>query len=149
VKQHHEETKVNEFELRELLFATFEQMNSSATMYFTLVSAYLVVSFVAGTRLTRPQLMIINSLYILWVLGTVNTMYSMLTGAVSLEAELVKLGTEFEFGGGAGTNLSTAGFILVQIAGLIASLYFMWSVRHPRTDNSQEVKADTRRSGAD
>lgn len=125
---------MTEFELRELLFATFEQMNSSATMYFTLVSAYLVVSFVAGARLTRPQLVIVNALYVLWVLGTINTMYSMLSGALSVEAELRKIGTDFNFGGGAGTDLSTSGFVLVQIAGLVASLYFMWSVRHPKTE---------------
>lgn len=123
---------MGEFELRELLFATFEQMDSSATMYFTLVSAYLIVSFVAGAKLTRPQLTIVTTLYVLWVLGTVNTMYSMLSGALSLETALEQVNSTFDFGGGVGTSLTVHGFLAVQIGGLIASLYFMWSVRHPK-----------------
>ena len=125
---------MDEFELRELLFATFEQMDSSATMYFTLVSAYLIVSFVAGDKLTRPQLAIVTTLYVLWVLGTVNTMYSMLTGALSVESALEKINATFDFGGGVGTSPTVYGFLAVQIGGLIASLYFMWSVRHPKPE---------------
>ena len=29
---------------------------------------------------------------------------------------------------------SVNGFMLVQLGGLLASLYFMWTVRHPKTE---------------
>ena len=64
---------MTEYELFELLQGSYEKMNVDTTIYFTLVSAYLVVAFLVGSNLTRIQLFIINTLYILWTLGTINT----------------------------------------------------------------------------
>jgi hypothetical protein len=61
-------------------------------------------------------------------------MYSMLTGALSIESALEHMNSTFDFGGGVGTSLTVYGFLAVQIGGLIASLYFMWSVRHPKEE---------------
>ena len=64
-----------EYELFELLQGSYEQMNVDATIYFTLVSAYLVVAFLVGSSLTRIQLFgfmliqacgIIASLHFTW-----------------------------------------------------------------------------------
>ena len=107
-------------------------MNVDTTIYFTLVSAYLAVAFLAGSNLTRIQLFIVNTLYILWSLGTINSLYIGMRAAVRLQDGLIEMESRF-FVDDTSTVFWVFGFMLVQAAGIIASLYFMWSVRNPKT----------------
>lgn len=123
---------MTEYELFELLQGFYEKMNVDATIYFTLVSAYLVVAFLVGSNLTRIQLLIVNTLYILWSVGTINSLYIGMLAAVRLQDGLVEMKSRF-YVGDTSTTFWVLGFMLIQAAGIIASLYFMWSVRHPKT----------------
>ena len=124
---------MTEYEIRDLLFGYFSTMNDQAAMYFTLVSAYLITSYLVGAKLTTRQISIINTLYVLWVLGTINAMYSMLAGLSEMYAQLeAASNVELDFKNQ--SSASVVGFLFVQVAGLLASLYFMWHVRHPKTE---------------
>ena len=104
-------------------------------MYFTLVSAYLVVSYLVGHQLTRIQTTIITSLYLVWVTGIVDAQRTEsfinlgLTNELLLRNSIVmpdQVAATADFG--------LYAYIAVQIAGVAASLFFMWNVRYPRTD---------------
>ncbi len=124
---------MTEFEVREVLFNIFDTMSDNAAMYFTLVSAYLATSYVVGRNLSTKQLTIINVLYVVWVLGSINAMYSMLIASNDMYDQLRALGIGTQLRPEQ-SNMALGGFIFVQVGGLLASLYFMWTVRHPQTE---------------
>ncbi len=124
---------MTEYELVDVMYTIFESMNDTATLYFTLVSAYLVLSFFIGEKLTRTQLFIVNTLYIVWVIGVVNSGYSGLDNAVIVMNTLQEMNSTIVGQGQNVTKGAVYGFMAVQLGGLFASLYFMWAVRHPKT----------------
>lgn len=123
---------MTEFELAELLLDRMDIAIGFGGMYFTLVSAYLVVSYLIGDKLSTPQLAIINALYVLWLVGLINAMHNNLLDASSLVAELVRMHSITINRSVESETIAGFGFLLVQFGGLLASLYFMWSVRRSR-----------------
>ena len=131
---------MNEADLLELLMDWFTQISSDADRYFTLVSAYLVVAYLAGGKLSTLQLAIINSLFLLWVSAIVLGTLSALEATTVIEGKLQVLKSDFDAGGGAAVLYN---FIAIQIGGIAASLFFMWSVRHPRTERTLPEETQT------
>lgn len=120
---------MTEFELADLLLHRMDIMSEFAGLYFTLVSAYLLVSYLVGDKLSVPQLTIISALYVLWVAGLINGSYHNYVDASVLVVELERLKSiTYDRPVDSMVFLGT-GFVLVQISGLLASLYFMWSIR--------------------
>ena len=120
-----------EYELMDLIQGVYDKMGEDATMYFTLVSAFLAVAFLVGEKLTRKQLCIVSTLYVLWAAGSMNSMYTGMLLAEKLENSLIEMGSTYY--GDSSTAFWVLSFMAVQAAGIFASLYFMWSVRHPKT----------------
>jgi hypothetical protein len=125
---------MSEYELGEILYNSYGSLWEGSQMYFTLVSAYLVVSYLVGHQLTRVQNIIITSLYLVWIIGIVDAQRTESIINLGLINELqhrdsivmpAQIATAADFG--------LYSFIAVQIAGVLASLYFMWTVRHPKT----------------
>ncbi len=123
---------MTEFELMELIQGVYDKMGVDATMYFTLVSAFLVVAFLAGDKLSTKQLFIVIVLYVFWVLGNINSMYTGMLLAEKLENSLVQMGSTYY--GDSSTAFWVLFFMVIQAGGILASLYFMWSVRHPASE---------------
>ena len=104
-------------------------------MYFTLVSAYLIVSYLVGEKLTRPQHFIVTSLYVIWAIGLVQTQVSTGLGAIRI-AGIIENQREYLLGVDADSmvlRLGIFGFTAVMVFGVVASLYFMWSVRNSKS----------------
>jgi len=121
---------MTEFELAELLLHRMDIMSEFAGMYFTLVSAYLVVGYLVGEKLSTPQLVIISALYLFWATCLIIAAYNNYLDGSALIYELGRLKSlAFNRPVGSVAALSI-GFLIVQIAALLASLYFMWSVGH-------------------
>jgi hypothetical protein len=124
---------MNEFELGEMLYSAYSLSSDGAAIYFTLVTAYIVASYVVGDKLSTAQMLIISALYVVWSLGLINVQYTQILAVTGFQRELSALG-------GSplliqqNTQVATWGFIGVQISGMLASLYFMWSIRHPKTE---------------
>jgi hypothetical protein len=121
------------YELLDLM-GTWKAENSIAlTGLMSLVSGYLIVAYMVGSRLTRAQVLIITGL-LLWFAGV--TIFQMSINLRSLIAF-----NEYDhanFGGGADVLLWSkyARWIVVSgcIAAVLASLKFMWDVRHPKVE---------------
>ena len=126
---------MTEYEMGELLYNTYDTLWESSQMYFTLVSAYLVVAYLVGAKLTRPQYMVITVLYLFWAAGVIQTQIFTGIGSLRLAKYIASNGEVLvgQYGAGTAMQIGIYGFTAVMVCGVFASLYFMWSIRHPNT----------------
>ena len=104
-----------------------------ATFFTTLLFGYLLVAYFIGASLTRVQVIILNVLYIASIGASI---FQMTTGAFTAIGFLNKF---LEVSGNEGEmsplnpNYIAYG-VALNLALILTSLYFMWSVRHPKTE---------------
>ena len=122
---------MTEAELLDAASYQFELAVSTLALYITVTSAYLLVAFVAGIRLTRSQTFIVSTLYVVTSLLAVYASYSWTTRGVYYAVQLEALDP----------NVPEYSKILVPVilplllgGGIFASLKFMWDVRHPKRE---------------
>jgi hypothetical protein len=122
---------MTEYEILDVIVSRFSSMTEQASLYFALVSGYLIMAYLVGSRLSRLQVSVINGLYFVWIFGIIGGYTTTVGAVVDLESALLDLERT-------STRVSNTvyaySFAVVQVAGLLASLVFMWSVRHPRTE---------------
>jgi hypothetical protein len=109
-------------------------MTDQAALYFALVSGYLITAFVAGARLTRLQVLVVNSLFLVWTLGLLVGWLSALEAARELEKAILQLDAPTVSTGLGAASAASYSFAIVQLLGILASLVFMWSIRHPKNE---------------
>ncbi len=101
------------------------------TLYLTLISGYLITAFVAGTRLSTVQVSILNFGFII----SAGLMAFSALGAgiirVHYTRELLELTADAPHRPLLWLFLS---WFILMIGGVLASLYFMWDVRHPKSE---------------
>ena len=130
---------MTEYEMTDIIMSRFSNMTEQASLYFALVSGYLITAYLIGGRLTRLQVSVVNGLFILWTVGIASGYNTSVAAVVELETAIGHLNSRTisdNLGAGAlgsGNALSAHLFTIVQLIGIIASLVFMWSVRHPKT----------------
>ena len=124
---------MTEYEMSDLILSRYANIAEQASLYFALVSGYLVMAFFIGKRLTRLQVCVVNSLFIMWTIGilmgyntSVEVVFQLSSAIAELENPTVKDNT--------GSIASFHSFSAIQIIGIVAALVFMWSVRHPRKE---------------
>lgn len=119
--------------LLEVSFVTWGNVISLLALLITIISGYLVVAYIAGAKMTRAQVTLVNVLYVLmsafliWACREMalraavfeDTAYAMATGPVS---ELYARG-----------DVAVAIISAFSLA-LLASFKFMWDVRHPKPE---------------
>ncbi len=120
-----------EAEIEQLLMTAslVSDMNGYAmtalSLYVTAVSGYLLVAYLIGPKLTLIQVVIFTGLFL---------MFSgfMTYGAVGFFENAHIFSRDY----GRAYARPWAGDIalITQIGGILASVYFMWSVRHPKSD---------------
>ena len=122
---------MTEPELVEALTSYLAAAQSGTTTLIGLLSAYLIVAYLAGDKLTRSQVLLVTALYLyVTAMGIVGT-YGSMSRATHYAGELNALNpndvmylTDYTAG------MSAFG----AVACVLASLWFMWSVRHPKTE---------------
>jgi hypothetical protein len=124
---------MTEYEMGEMMHNQMGQMWQAGQMYFTLVSAYLAVSYLVGGNLTKAQASVISILYLVWVAAVVSGQIIAGLSLVYIEVALDEINS-IALPFGTRTLLNMYLFMFVQIAGVLASLWFMWSVRHPKSE---------------
>ena len=123
---------MNEYEMTDLILSRYANIAEQASLYFALVSGYLIMVYLIGEKLTRLQVSVVNGLFIMWTVGilmgyftSVEAVFDLAQAIQSLENPTVDDNT--------GSPASFHMFAAIQMIGIIASLVFMWSVRHPQT----------------
>ena len=117
---------MTEYEYAELIATYSSNAGTFFAIFLTLLSGYLIAAFVAGARLSRFQVTILNTGYVVSILvmiwgtygaGMVQVHYTNLLLAMSPDSP--QAGRDWVF--------NTLGILM--LGGLLASLFFMWDVR--------------------
>ncbi len=134
---------MTEYEIADLAVSTqaifWEQMQAAGSLidrinqyiqYFTaLLFGYLIAAYFIGAQLTRIQLAILNVLYLLWQARIVVLIRATEINGKFILDEMRKFSPDF--------NLEIPSllptFAILALC-IIASLYFMWSIRHPKKE---------------
>ena len=127
------ETRSLATDVAQLMTALTDTLGTHSAIFLTLISGYLVVAYLAGTRLTRLQVSIATSIYL------VAATYEGLFLATAFRGLFLARERLLELNPSLGDNIfivargDKIGLILL-LAGILAPLWFMWSVRHAKTE---------------
>ena len=125
---------MTEYEMTDIIMSRFGHMTDQASLYFALVSGYLITAYIVGARLTRLQVTVVNTLYCLWTVGILGGYINTVSDTIELERAIRGAGATPAAGKISDSSFAAYSFAIVQAIGIIASLIFMWSVRHPKTE---------------
>ena len=120
------------YEVGDLINSTGSNIIAAQAIFFTTISAYLVVAYSVGKSLTTYQVVFVNVAFLI----------SMSTGVMGVVAN-ASLIAEYNsirqglIGQKIPEVLDTAWiitFIAIRAVLILGALVFMWQVRHPRTE---------------
>ena len=129
---------MNEYEVASLVLeglaviAEFMGLYSThLSIYLTLLFAYCGAMYIAGAKLDRAQLLVATAVFVIAAELQAMGMYAWIQAAEDVFSKLQELNPALE----ATHNFRLRRVIGVPLwqAGIIASLLFMWRVRHPKT----------------
>jgi len=123
---------MTEFELLEVLDNFSNQMMLSTTLFFTLISAYLIITYLVGEKLARRQVVIISALYFVWILTLPLAQYNWSLQAATAVTELTAIGSAYAKTSPDILLAWSRSFMALQYFAILVSLYFMWHVRHAK-----------------
>ena len=122
---------MNEYEMTDLILSRYANIAEQASLYFALVSGYLIMAYLIGEKLTRLQVSVVNGLFVLWTVGILMGYFTSVEAVFDLSQAIQNLENP-TVGDNTGSAASFHMFSAIQVVGIIASLVFMWSVRHPK-----------------
>lgn len=122
---------MTEHELATLISEYSSQGGTFFGIWVTIVSGYLITAFLAGERLNRSQVIILNTFY-LWVSSMVIISF---TGSFNTQAHYIELlKTIAPDSPQMQSHEIVWATALTSILGVIATLKFMWDIRHPKKE---------------
>ena len=135
---------MTEYQIADLALSTqaiyWQQAQTSAAVvdslgviidrFTTLLFGYIVVAYFVGKNLTRVQVTILTALYLVWQVRLMAITFTMLDRMERISVEMSKLDAETPGMPGS----STVVMATITIACTLASVYFMWNVRRPKTE---------------
>jgi len=122
---------MTEAELVEAANSSWALVTSTIGLYVTVTSAYLIVAYLAGAKLTKSQTGIISTLYIALAITLLTGLYAWVFRGNHYSSELMTLDSR-----ASAYYVHAVPIILTAVltAGMLASLKFMWDIRHPKTE---------------
>jgi hypothetical protein len=125
----HSDKEMTETELVEAANSSWSLVVSALGAYMTITSAYLIAAFLAGAKLTTPQVGIISALFITMASTLMIGLYGWTVRGSYYTSELAALNSD-----AAAHGFSVIPIVLTSICsmGVLASFKFMWDIRHPK-----------------
>ena len=125
---------MTESDFAEMIQGSMNNGFTSFTIWLTIVSGYLYVAYSAGRDLTKLQVTIINSLYIVASIvftASSSLFFSRAAATIQVKAEIIPSAVL------PATNMKLMeaiilGMFIVMFSGLLASLYFMINIRREK-----------------
>jgi hypothetical protein len=106
-----------------------ERVYDSIQQFGNLLFGYLMVAYFVGAKLTKVQLAILNVLYLIWQFRLFLSLRILSGNGNILLGEMRIISPELT------PDYPSILSLYALLTGLIlASLYFMWSIRHPKTE---------------
>ena len=116
------------YQIQTLAVAMGDGLGTHISIYLTIISAYLIVSYLVAEKLTALQISIATGIYVVAYTFQSLTLVSYFR-ALSMASEAINA-LDSEMGAGLPQRLG-GGYLglFILIVGFIAPLWFMWSVR--------------------
>ena len=111
--------------------ATWANVISMTTVETTLLTGYIIVAYMAGKNLSKSQVTIVNTLYVLLSMFSLLSIYVLSMHATEMGALSIEMSEQRTRGPQLWLPL---GVVTIYVFCLLASLKFMWDVRHPKTE---------------
>jgi hypothetical protein len=122
---------MNEADIIEAAAATIANSMSAFTVFVTFTFGFLATAYVVGAKLTRTQAATAMGLYVVAAVYSSIIMVAWLQAFFALtEAKATALNTILLMQ----RSYWVPGTIVVLSMGILLSLYFMWSIRHRKTE---------------
>ena len=120
---------MSEYELTDLAAAAMANFLATFTIFMSIVTAYAITAFIAGTRLTRIQLIVINACFLLSA-STMGFLSYLIFGTFLRRAQAAD-----SLGGIDSPVVDFSWYVaFIYILLTLGCLLFMWNVRHPSKD---------------
>ena len=123
--------KLTEYELAELLRSHTSDSLTFIPLILSMTSGYLIVAWLVGNQLTFSQVSLVNTLFTFSFVVFAMAWYRRIEAAESFQSELLAINPERVVL--VPTNLVPSAAI-VSILIVIASVKFMWDIRHPKAN---------------
>jgi hypothetical protein len=120
---------MSEAEIWELILLSQANAATYIAMLLTLISGYLVIAYLVGAKLSVQQILIVNGLFLLaafWIAFPAFAAYERASFLLLLTSEAYRSPRS------AGIHLAPVASVVIFSGGILASLKFMWDVRHPK-----------------
>jgi hypothetical protein len=121
---------VTAYEYLDVAQSNFSNAIAMVSLSIAVLSGYVIVAYTVGAKLSRVQVAVFNTNYVIW------SLYLMASGGTALANGYARVSVAQEMLGDSLISVSypihiygLIGFLLVT-----TSLWFMWSIRHPKTD---------------
>ena len=124
---------MTEYELIDAMHSTMGSMMTSQGLFLSALFAYLVAAYTVGTKLTQFQAAFISVTFIVFALGGSSAMAAMSIEVSYLQSAIGDIRGSHSVSGSFPKVVGTM-LVLVRPLVTIGALYFMWQVRHPKTE---------------
>ena len=121
---------MSEAEIWELILLSQANAATYIAMLLTLISGYLVIAYLIGAKLSGQQILLVNGLFLLsafWMAFPTFAAYERASFLLSLTSEAYRSPRS------AGIHLAPGASVVIFSGAILASLKFMWDVRHPKS----------------
>ncbi len=122
---------LTEYELADLAMSVQSSTTPAVAVFVTIMGAYLLVAWLAGGKLTRAQVSLINVLFIFFQLTMVLSWGLRWEHAYRFMGALASLDPTFYI---PVYPVLLATFAIVMLATIPGCIRFMWDVRHPKAE---------------
>ena len=124
---------MNEFELIESLNGAMSNLLASQALFITILSAYIVMAYTAGQKLTKFQVGFVSFIFLTFS-------FVISAGFLDMTIEIAHYASLLDQARGQNIGLSARGdgqyvfpvSFLIRVAMILGALAFMWSVRRPK-----------------
>ena len=122
---------MTEAELIESWALFLANSQSAMTLYLSILSGYLIIAYLVGNKLSRMQAGLISTLFFFSTAYCTTILTIWWQRALEFASEANEINPERIVSNFQGFVFVTGGLFLL---GILACLYFMWDVRHPKTE---------------
>jgi len=118
----------------EMYGMAFSTAVSNFASLITLMSGYLVVAYLVGNRLTRTQILVTNALYLMSAFTVISGSFQATLDFHIARKEMALQIPQLDLLNYAEVNIYLWPSIIaiINFCLVVASLIFMWQVRHPK-----------------
>ena len=123
---------MSEYEYMDLFFTMVERSETAGLAFLTVVSSYLLVAYLVGEKLTKGQVILVSGLFFFWAFAQILAQISQINSLIKIDRIMFESFPESPLQTDSNAARLNYLWLLLEFLVIIASLHFMWSIRHPK-----------------